>query len=260
MGGASGPTPYTEVNDALRLLLTEVQRLLGVRFAGLYLYGSLASGDFDPPSSDIDFLVVTEGELPGEMIPALDAMHRRIAASGLPWAAKLEGSYIPRDVLRVYDPARATYPALGEEGFHIAHHGSDWIIQRHILREQGVIVAGPEPRALIDPVAPDDLRRAVRGILDEWWARQVHNPAWFREGVYQAYAVLTMCRALYTLEYGCIVSKPAAASWARRTLGGRWPALIDQALALRHGAGPDVLDDALAFIRYTLGRARLMAR
>ena len=42
-----------------------------------------------------------------------------------------------------------------------------WPIHRHILREQGVVLAGPPPRTLIDPVQPDELREAVRGILSE---------------------------------------------------------------------------------------------
>ena len=80
------PTPYPDVNAILTLLLAEVRAILGDRFVGMYLYGSLSSGDFDPGSSDVDFLVATEGELPDEALAALEAMHARIAASGLPWA------------------------------------------------------------------------------------------------------------------------------------------------------------------------------
>ena len=38
---------------------------------------------------------------------------------------------------------------------------------------------------------------------------------------YQAYAILSMCRVLYTLEFGTVVSKPAAARWAQGTLDER---------------------------------------
>ena len=77
-----GPTPYPYVNEVLQALLANVGAILGERFYGLYLYGSLASGDFNPRRSDIDFLVVTEGLLPEEMIAALDEMHAQMAASG----------------------------------------------------------------------------------------------------------------------------------------------------------------------------------
>jgi predicted nucleotidyltransferase len=107
------PTPYPDVNEVLRLFLSGLQAVLAERFVGLYVHGSLASGDFNPRTSDIDFLVVTADELPDKMLPALKAMHARLAASGLKWATKLEGAYIPRPALRRYDPAHARHPWLG---------------------------------------------------------------------------------------------------------------------------------------------------
>ncbi len=249
------PTPYPAVNDALRLLLAGVQAVLGKQFVGLYVHGSLASGDFDPRRSDIDFVVVTADKLPDEMLPALEAMHGRISASGLPWATRLEGSYIPQGALRRHDPAQARHPSLRVDGsFGVDQHGSDWVIQRHILREQGIVVAGPAPSSLIDPVQPDDLRRAVVETLREWWAPQLHDPARLRRGEYQVYAVLTMCRVLYTLRYGTVASKPVAARWAGAALGERWATLIAEALAWQPDAQSDNLEETLGFIRHTLER------
>ncbi|MHB9146283.1 MAG: aminoglycoside adenylyltransferase domain-containing protein [Symbiobacteriia bacterium] len=68
---------------------------------------------------------------------------------------------------------------------------------------------------------------------------------------YQAYAVLTMCRALYTLRLGTVAAKPVAARWAQDTFG-RWRALIGRALAWRHGEPLDLLTETLGFIRFTL--------
>ena len=63
------PTKYPEVNKILDLLLTSVSQVLGNQLVGMYLYGSLSSGDFDPQSSDIDFLVVTTSSLPNKGLP-----------------------------------------------------------------------------------------------------------------------------------------------------------------------------------------------
>jgi hypothetical protein len=41
------PTPYPDVNEVLNLLPTEAQNVLDNQFVGMYLYGSLSSGDFD---------------------------------------------------------------------------------------------------------------------------------------------------------------------------------------------------------------------
>ena len=250
------PTSHPDVNAVLHVLLSDVQTVLGEHFVGMYLYGSLSSGDFDPRRSDIDFLVVTAGELPDEMVSELEVMHARITASGLKWAAKLEGSYIPRDALRRYDPTAAPCPTINEGRFYLAPHGSDWIIQRHIIREDGIVLAGPAPQTLIDPIPPDDLRGAVLGILREWWAPMLRDPDRLLSSEYQAYAVLTMCRVLHTLQYGTIASKPVAARWAQDLLGERWGILIARSLAWQPGVNLDSLNETLDFIRYTLERSQ----
>src|SRR5438477_9603946 len=104
-------TPYPEVNAILALLHDEVRGVLGPRFVGLYLHGSLASGGFDA-SSDIDFLVVTEEEVSADLFLELEQMHERVAASGLPWCDNLEGAYISRAAVRRYDPANARHPTI----------------------------------------------------------------------------------------------------------------------------------------------------
>ena len=148
---------------------------------------------------------VTANVLPDEMIAALEALHTHIAASdstaltgaGSKWAAKLEGAYVPQRLLRCHDPVGLPCPQVNEGRFYLALLGSDWVIQRHVIREQGAVVAGPPPHTLIDPVQPDDLRRTVLGFLREWWAPMLQKPdPRLDSGEYQAYAVLTMCRAL----------------------------------------------------------------
>ena len=88
-------TPYPDVNAVLQTLLEGAQSVLGNHFVGLYLYGSLASGDFNPQTSDVDFLVVADTDLSEELIRDLEALHVRLWNSGLKWAAKLEGAYVP---------------------------------------------------------------------------------------------------------------------------------------------------------------------
>ena len=72
------PTPHPGVNLALRELTARIQAILGGRFSGLYLYGSLALGDFDPCSSDIDLIVVTGPELPEDLFNRAEGDARSI--------------------------------------------------------------------------------------------------------------------------------------------------------------------------------------
>jgi hypothetical protein len=251
------PTPYPDVNTVLALLLDGVRSALGELFVGLIVHGSLATGHYDPERSDIDFLAVTTREVPAEVLPGLRAMHAALTASGLPRALNMEGSYISRAALRRYDPAGCVHPALRVDGsFALDGHGPDWIIQRWIIRETGLVLAGPAPQTLIDPVSPAELRQAARGILREWWQPQLADPFRLRDREYQAYAALTMCRSLYTLQMGAVAPKRAAAQWAQAQLGGRWSGLIERALAWRHADGIDDLAETLELMAYTLQQSR----
>lgn len=255
----NNPTPYPEINALLQELLESVQSVLGSHFVGMYLGGSLASGDFDQ-DSDIDFEVVTDEDVSGDLFLALQAMHDRIAASDSEWGIQLEGSYISQHALRRYDPAHTLHPNIERghgERLKMADHDAVWDIHRYVLRERGITIVGPDPRTLIDPVSPDDLRRAVLSTLHGWAASILDNP----EGIagyrgYQSYVTLTLCRILYTLHHGAVVSKPVAAKWAQATQGEPWAPLVERAMVGRHASAmkpqPEDVDGTLALIRYTL--------
>ena len=254
---APTPTPFADVNAILREVLDGARTILGDRFVGMYLYGSLALGDFDPASSDIDFLVVTDADLPADRVAALQAMHDHIASSDSPWATEIEGSYISLDALRRYDPAHARHPLIDRGGrLRLEQHETDTVIKLHGLRERGIVLVGPPPRTLIDPISPDDLRRAAVDLMLFWWAPMRSDPTRLQHRDDQAYAVLTMCRMLYTLRHGTVVSKPVAARWALAELDPRWVPLVERALAWRKDM-PDAVDEAdvraaQEFIQYTL--------
>jgi hypothetical protein len=84
----------------------------------------------------------------------------------------------------------------------------------------------------------------------------LNNPDWIRRREYQAFATLTMCRALYALEHGDIVSKPVAARWALEALDSRWAELIDRAAAWPQEPQSDSLTETVEFIRYAVEHAQ----
>jgi 8-oxo-dGTP pyrophosphatase MutT (NUDIX family) len=250
---ARHPTPYPGINALLQDLHAGTQTILGDQWVGLYLSGSLAAGEFDPQRSDIDFVIATAGELSPTLVQSIAALHSQLLERHPAWGIKLEGSYIPLLALRCYDPAPAYFPAARTGGsFGVDQQGIDGIIHRAILREHGLAIAGPSPRELVDLVPPDDLRRASTGILYEWGLPQLQDLHRLVEREYQAYAVLTMCRILYTLKFGEVVPKPRAARWAQETLEKCWTALIERALTWQPGDGVADLGETLDFIRYTL--------
>jgi len=252
------PTPYRDVNLVLQTLLENVRAVLGDYFTGMYLYGSLASGEFDPGRSDIDFLVVTSQKLPGNLISDLETMHVRIGDSGLEWAAKLEGSYIPRDAMPAYSPAGPACPMINESKFRVARHDVDWVINRHVLSTSGVVIAGPPLRAMINPVRPDELREAALLLLRDRWAPLLNDPDLFIRPGYQPFVVLTMCRALYTLEHGAVASKRRSAEWLRDKSGSQWADLINQAIVWHDGDPSGDIGQTWQFMQYVLKQAGLL--
>lgn len=247
------PTPYQDVNIALNLLLSNMRAVLEDQFVGLYLGGSLALGDFDPHRSDIDFTAVTVDELAPETIVALEEMHTRLYTMGTKWVMRLDGSYVPQQVLRRWTTDSIPCPFVEADSFYVTIQGSA-LIQRHIIRQHGVVVAGPKPHTLIDPCDPDDLRSAVQNLLEKWWRPLLGDSAWVEQSQEQPFAVLTMCRALYTLEHGVVATKPVAARWVQQTTSEQWTALIEWALAWPHETKSNHLASTLGLIQYTLER------
>lgn len=252
---ASASTGYPEVDAVLHTLLKAVREILRDNFVGLYLYGSLASGDFDPASSDVDFLVATRAEVSAEQLVALGRMHARIRASKLPFSDRLEGSYLPRADLRRYDPEHSEHPSIGVDwDFGVNPHGWNWVLERAVVRESGRALAGPPPTDLIDPVSSEELKTAVRHQLVDFWAT-IGDPDWLQLAAYQAFSILTMCRALHTLDTGTLTSKPRAAQWAMAELGSPWRDQIVWALDHRHDLTPHEADTAREFIRHAVDLA-----
>ena len=238
-------------------LLRRIQSILGERLVGLYLDGSLATGDFDE-GSDIDFVAATTEEVDEATFLALQAMHDRIAETGTRYALELEGSYVSLQALRRYDPANDVHPNIERgrgERLKLVAHSEAWNIHRWTLRERGIILFGPDPRTLVDPVTPQMLRRTL-GPVQEWAESILQDPAKIAAPGYQSYVVLTMCRALYTLEFDAVASKPTAMRWAKETKAARWVPLIERAWEVRRNAGAkpgaDDLDLTLELIRFTL--------
>jgi predicted nucleotidyltransferase len=254
-------TSHQEVNELLEAFTAGLRESLGDLLVGAYLFGSATTPDF-ARESDVDVAVVTTDKITDDTFAALKAMHERIATIDSWCATQLEVSYIPRSAIRRYDPADALHPRLDrgkDETLHMMRHDADWVVQRHLIREHGLVLLGPAPAMLINPVSPDDLRRAMRELLPEWLAPMLENPPDVRTRGYQSFIVLSICRILYTLEHGEVVSKKAAADWGEATLHARWTPLIRGAWIGRQdpGTAPRAgdLTETWAFIRYAIGRS-----
>src|SRR5256885_9096557 len=194
-------TAFPELDAVLKEFVASVRAILAENFCGAYLQGSFAVGDADV-HSDVDFLVVTQDEIGDAEVAALQTMHERIYALDVLWAQHLEGSYVPRRRLRRVDPARAPYLYLDNGATElIRDNHCNTAVVRWSLREHGIVLSGPEPKNLIEPVDPEDLRREVRDAMVEFaaWASSPTKAGGMSRWM-QPYLVLNFCPMLQTLQ------------------------------------------------------------
>lgn len=251
------PTPHAEVNALLGTLHAGIGEVLGAKLVGLYLYGSLVTGEFDLALSDIDLAAVVAADLDEAELARLERMHAAIARDNPRWDDRIEVGYISTALLREFDP-RGTIAVISPgEPFHRRAAESSWLFNLHVVREQGVTLCGPPPRTLVAPITPADLARALRGTMRMWQAWLPEAEPVMRAKP-QAYVVLTMCRALYTHQHGAFVSKRQAAVWAADAFPA-WSSVIRHALAWYEANAEPEVDLAatrattLRFARFATG-------
>jgi hypothetical protein len=236
------PTPYDDLNLVLQEVVNGARTILVDDFVGAYLHGSFAIGDFDR-FSDADFLVIVEKDINERQMSALEALHRDIFDTDSFWGKHLEGTYIPKNALRDLPPPKRKFVYLdhGHRQLVRSDH-DDSLIVYWTLREKGVTLAGPQPRALVSPVSADALRAEVSETMRNWREELMADPNALNNRFYQTFAVLSYCRMLQTLETGTVESKRSGAAWAKRNMDSRWHGLIQRAI-------DDRSDDAAVRVR-----------
>jgi len=135
-----------DVAALIEALLSSVRKALGDNLLGFYLRGSLALGDFDLETSDVDILVVTERRVSQTEFEALAALHTRIPARDNVYGRHYEVSYVDRVSLKSFGPGERRHPTVGSDWqFMWAEHRDNFILERWMVREHGIAVAGPDP-------------------------------------------------------------------------------------------------------------------
>src|SRR5579864_6702921 len=199
----------------LSLAVASWRSALGRNLAGVYVHGSLSTGAFNPRTSDVDVLITTRALTDGPANERIQEVHRAMHGWGDErWAERLEAVFIPAKALGAPGvPTIAVLQLHQDEGFKVQSLGPDLMILKRTLREHGITLFGPKVTKVVAPVTAGEVRDAVIGTLRGWWLPQLEFPGQFLKREYQAYAVVTMCRALCLLTTGELVTKPEAAAW-----------------------------------------------
>ncbi len=208
----------------------------------------------------MDVLVVTEGPVSDSEFAALDALHRRLPPLGNRFSLEYEVYYIDRGSLRRYEPGQRLMKVEPGSALYRTEQRPNWVLERWTVRERGVVLLGPDPKTLIDPVSPQEIREAavaeLRQRLQHWrdgsWPRGelLHRGA-------QGYEIETACRALFTHETGTLSSKREAIAWALERLPEQWRPLINwsQQHHKDRTADDTRIEEVMRFLRWAASQA-----
>lgn len=233
-------------------------RTLGRNLVGIYVHGSLATGAFNPRTSDIDVIIATRVLTDAPTNERLRELHLHMLGwAGERWAERLEVVFVPAKALTAREvPDVIVLELHPDEGFNLEPLRPEFVIQKHLLRTYGITLFGRDATRIVPPITTGELRAAQIGTLRASWLPQLEFPGRLLDRAYQAYAVLSMCRALCLLALGTVVTKPEAAAWAMRgPYLEHWRPLVRSAVAYPGGRQPDQRAATLDFIGFTLEEA-----
>lgn len=261
--------PYPELREVLNIFVDEVAAELKENLVGIYLVGSIASGDFDL-DSDVDYLVVTNTELSEANMKPLQDIQTRIHEINCYPAKHLEGSYISIGDLNDWGTVgkkKLYYFDNGSTEYEQTVHDNQWHV-RWILRERGITLFGQKPETILRAIPLNELIDEIKASMlqsKEIFQGEINRPLSFCNSRFgQSFFVLTYCRMLHTLHTGTVQSKRAGAAWAKQFVDHKWEKLIDQAWDEREGvrfmvkihqrAEQPLLDETLEFINYAVSQ------
>ena len=261
--------PYPELREVLNIFVGEIAAELKENLVGIYLVGSIASGDFDL-DSDVDFLVVTKTELTEADMNRLQDVQIKVHNIDCYPAKHLEGSYISISDLNDWETVgkkKLNYFDNGSTEYEQTIHDNQWHV-RWILRERGITLIGQKPETILRAIPLNKLLGEIKASMlqsIEIFQGEINSPLSFYNSRFgQSFFMLTYCRMLHTLHTGTVQSKRAGAAWAKQFVDPKWGKLIDQAWNEREGvrfmvkihqrAEQTLLDETLEFMKYAVAQ------
>jgi predicted nucleotidyltransferase len=170
---------------------------------GLYLYGSLTTGDFSPASSDIDLIAVTEGQPEQATLERLEMLHQELASAGGAFA-RLNCLYLPAGTLA--DSQRLRTYWFGDRF-------TEWqlkVMTMAELRHSGRALHGPWPPPGLPEVNLADLRAHLREFVDTYWRERTGREDIWLQDKWVDSALIVLPRTAAVLDDGELITKSEA--------------------------------------------------
>jgi len=196
----------------LRRVTRKLSEILRSNFVGFYIMGSFVMGDWDPKSSDIDFIAVTRKPLNKTESLEIGKMHQALSRSDL--GKKLDGAYAYLEQLQQKRFEERT-GSVEDHEFKAdcpCRLSADNIL---CLLEYGKCIQGVPIKELGLSVSDEELSQAVYGMLIEDMKEIDKN-----EDFQTLFFILVdMLRCIYTLETGKLPTKTRAIEHCSNLVG-----------------------------------------
>lgn len=217
------------IENFLDIYIDELSKILPTALKGVYLYGSIALGDYNEFHSDIDFIVVLNTPLTSGELNELDLLHDKLLKK-YEEAKKFDGIFIQQSDVGKMNSDLTPYP-YSHDG--IFYHSGHWDINNvtwWILKKYGIVLMGSKIEDLSIEVSVKDLRATMDYNLNSYWKEK--SDGRFREDEEITWAVMTLCRIKYTLETDEVISKGEATKYGLENISVEWNVLLKECLRI----------------------------
>ena len=202
--------------------------------AGLYVAGSVASGDYRPGVSDIDAVALVDRTPRPTMRKTLVETHERVSRT-VEGADALHCVYVARPAVEDLSYRHWTW-AFGE----LFRRPLSGIARAELLADP-VVVMGSPPSEWLPPMPDAALREAARAELAGYWTTALVKRSIWLEDVYVDVGLTTLARADVTIREGRLLTKTEAIG--RLSSLGVPSDLVDE-IGCRRAGGEVVRSDA----------------
>lgn len=218
-------------DDLLKRFTEMSKQILGNNLVGVYLHGSAAMGCFNRKKSDLDLILIVEGDIP-DMVK-MEFMRQVVSLNEEATEKGFELSVVKREYCNPF-----IYPTPYELHFSVAHlkwflddpinyvekmRGTDKDLAAHftIIREYGIVLYGEEIDRVFGVVLEDDYIDSILYDIEGACGEILEYPVYF---------TLNLCRVLAYLREGKVLSKRAGGEWGLSVLPNRFHGTIWDAL------------------------------
>jgi predicted nucleotidyltransferase len=239
MASTEFPPDVAELLGRLRDRLAAREDVVGV-----YVYGSLVTGDYSPAASDIDVIVLVRREPDKATTRELAELHTALAGAGGP-AGQLHCLYVAADAAS--DPDRLCTYWFGDRM-------TQWqmkLLTQAELAAAGVAVHGPWPPPGLMPVPVPRVQAAVHAEVTGYWRGVSRGRTrWLRDS-WVDHGLVVLPRAEALLTTGDLITKSEAIG---RLGDFGVPAWLIQDIRRRRDGHPVTLSQARRLARARLAR------